>query len=77
MPAQFPDFYQSLDPDPLKRGKQFEHFVKWFLKTDPQDRTGFSIALLFLHLIRMKRKQESGGNSSYTAQSSSSSFNQK
>jgi len=36
MPAQFSDFYQSLDPDPLKRGKQFEHFVKWFLKADPE-----------------------------------------
>ncbi len=36
MAAQFSDFYNSLDPDPLKRGKQFEHFVKWFLKTDPE-----------------------------------------
>ena len=36
MSAQFSDFYQSLDPDPLKRGKQFEHFVKWFLKADPE-----------------------------------------
>ena len=36
MPTQFSDFYQSLDPDPLKRGKQFEHFVKWFLKADPE-----------------------------------------
>ena len=36
MPAQFSDFYNSLDPDPLKRGKQFEHFVKWFLKADPE-----------------------------------------
>lgn len=36
MPGQFSDFYSSLDPDPLKRGKQFEHFVKWFLKTDPE-----------------------------------------
>ncbi|MDO9011484.1 MAG: Helicase associated domain protein [Gallionella sp.] len=36
MPASFLDFYQSLDPDPLKRGKQFEHFVKWFLKADPE-----------------------------------------
>ena len=36
MPAPFSDFYQSLDPDPLKRGKQFEHFVKWFLKADPE-----------------------------------------
>ena len=29
-------FYKSLDSDPYKRGKQFEHFVKWFLKTDPE-----------------------------------------
>ncbi|MBI4937084.1 MAG: Helicase associated domain protein [Nitrosomonadales bacterium] len=36
MPAQFSDFYNSLDPDPLKRGKQFEHFVLWFLKADPE-----------------------------------------
>ncbi|MDO8810948.1 MAG: DEAD/DEAH box helicase family protein, partial [Gallionella sp.] len=36
MPVQFSDFYTSLDPDPLKRGKQFEHFVKWFLKADPE-----------------------------------------
>ncbi len=36
MPVPFSDFYTSLDPDPLKRGKQFEHFVKWFLKADPE-----------------------------------------
>lgn len=36
MLGQFSDFYSSLDPDPLKRGKQFEHFVKWFLKADPE-----------------------------------------
>jgi superfamily II DNA or RNA helicase len=36
MAVQFLDFYQSLDPDPAKRGKQFEHFVKWFLKADPE-----------------------------------------
>ena len=36
MTAQFSDFYESLDPDSLKRGKQFEHFVKWFLKADPE-----------------------------------------
>ncbi|MDP4027764.1 MAG: DEAD/DEAH box helicase family protein, partial [Gallionella sp.] len=36
MPTQFSDFYNSLDPDPLKRGKQFERFVKWFLKADPE-----------------------------------------
>jgi hypothetical protein len=36
MTTQFSDFYASLDSDPLKRGKQFEHFVKWFLKADPK-----------------------------------------
>ena len=36
MTTKFSDFYNSLDPDPLKRGKQFEHFVKWFLKADPE-----------------------------------------
>jgi superfamily II DNA or RNA helicase len=36
MPGQFSDFYNSLDADPVRRGKQFEHFVKWFLKADPE-----------------------------------------
>ncbi len=36
MPSQFSDFYSSLDADPATRGKQFEHFVKWFLKADPE-----------------------------------------
>jgi predicted helicase len=36
MAGQFSDFYDSLDPDPGKRGKQFEYFVKWFLKADPE-----------------------------------------
>ena len=31
----FDEFYASLDPDVGVRGKQFEKFVKWFLKTDP------------------------------------------
>jgi len=34
--GQFSDFYSSLDADPAKRGMQFEHFVKWFLKADPE-----------------------------------------
>ncbi|MEQ1525383.1 MAG: hypothetical protein ABL911_01380 [Gallionella sp.] len=34
MNAQFADLYTSLNADPAKRGKQFEHFVKWFLKAD-------------------------------------------
>ncbi|MBW8457969.1 MAG: Helicase associated domain protein [Thiobacillus sp.] len=36
MLGQFSAFYDSLDADPARRGKQFEHFVKWFLKADPQ-----------------------------------------
>lgn len=36
MPTQFLDFYNSLATDSAKRGKQFEHFVKWFLKADPE-----------------------------------------
>lgn len=36
MTSPFVDFYNSLDIAPAKRGKQFEHFVKWFLKTDPE-----------------------------------------
>jgi superfamily II DNA or RNA helicase len=36
MTNKFSDFYNSLDSDPAKRGKQFEHFVQWFLKTDPE-----------------------------------------
>ena len=36
MPVLFSDFYDSLDRDPGVRGKQFEHFVKWFLKADPE-----------------------------------------
>ncbi|MFA6015258.1 MAG: Helicase associated domain protein [Gallionellaceae bacterium] len=39
MSATFSDFYANLDPDPLKRGKQFEHFVKWFLLNDPEWQT--------------------------------------
>ena len=33
--ATFDEFYSSLDSDPSIRGKQFEKFVKWFLKNDP------------------------------------------
>lgn len=36
MSGQFSDFHQSLDADPVKRGRQFEHFVKWFLKAEPE-----------------------------------------
>lgn len=34
--ATFSEFLASFDPDVGKRGKQFEHFVKWFLKNDPE-----------------------------------------
>jgi len=34
--ASFGEFLSSLDPDAGKRGRQFEHFVKWFLKNDPE-----------------------------------------
>lgn len=33
---EFKILYASFDSDPHKRGKQFEHFVKWFLKTEPE-----------------------------------------
>ena len=34
--AEFRDFQKSLDVSPAKRGKQFEQFVKWFLKNEPE-----------------------------------------
>jgi superfamily II DNA or RNA helicase len=34
--ASFSRLYESLSPDPIKRGKQFERFVKWFLTEDPE-----------------------------------------
>ncbi len=34
--AEFRDFHKSLNADPAKRGKQFEHFVKWFLTNEPE-----------------------------------------
>ncbi len=34
--ADFSDFHKSLNADPAKRGKQFEHFVKWFLTNEPE-----------------------------------------
>ena len=34
--ASFSEFLGSLDPDAGKRGKQFEYFIKWFLKNDPE-----------------------------------------
>jgi predicted helicase len=32
----FADFLATFDSDPGKRGRQFEHFVKWFLTNDPE-----------------------------------------
>ena len=34
--ATFSTLLASLDPDPDRRGRQFEHFVKWFLQNDPE-----------------------------------------
>jgi superfamily II DNA or RNA helicase len=34
--ASFAEFLTSLDADSGMRGKQFEHFVKWFLRNDPE-----------------------------------------
>jgi superfamily II DNA or RNA helicase len=34
--ASFSEFISSLDADSGRRGKQFEQFVKWFLKNDPE-----------------------------------------
>jgi superfamily II DNA or RNA helicase len=34
--ASFSDLLATFDPDAGKRGKQFERFVKWFLKNDPE-----------------------------------------
>lgn len=36
MTSQFSNFLDSLDTDPARRGRQFERFVKWFLKADPE-----------------------------------------
>ena len=33
--ATLGDLLSRLDPDPLRRGKQFEHICKWFLTNDP------------------------------------------
>ena len=34
--TSFVQFLKSFDTDSGKRGKQFEHFVKWVLKNDPE-----------------------------------------
>jgi superfamily II DNA or RNA helicase len=34
--ASFSRLYESFDGDPVKRGRQFERFVKWFLTVDPE-----------------------------------------
>ena len=33
--ATLQDLLARLDPDPYRRGKQFEHICKWFLKHEP------------------------------------------
>jgi predicted helicase len=37
--GSFSGLLATLDPDTRIRGKQFEHFVKWFLKNDPERAT--------------------------------------
>ena len=37
--SSFQTLISSFDSDNLKRGKEFEHFVKWFLKNDPAWKT--------------------------------------
>ena len=34
--GSFVSFFNTFSPDSNQRGKQFEHFVKWFLENDPQ-----------------------------------------
>src|SRR6476646_7140931 len=34
--TSFVDFLATFDSDRGKRGRQFEHFVKWFLTHDPE-----------------------------------------
>jgi superfamily II DNA or RNA helicase len=34
--SSFSQFLATFDTDPGRRGRQFEHFVKWFLTTDPE-----------------------------------------
>ena len=34
--ASFAEFLATFDGDINRRGKQFEHFIKWFLKNDPE-----------------------------------------
>jgi predicted helicase len=34
--SSFIKFLESFDKDPIKKGKQFEYFVKWFLENDPE-----------------------------------------
>jgi predicted helicase len=34
--ASFAEFVSTFDGDINRRGKQFERFVKWFLKNDPE-----------------------------------------
>jgi predicted helicase len=41
----FAEFLNSLDPE--TKGKQFEHFVKWFLQNDPEWKTQVDQIWLF------------------------------
>src|ERR1035437_6216274 len=34
--ASFTEFLSTFDSDTYRRGKQFERFIKWFLKNDPE-----------------------------------------
>jgi len=43
--ATFAEFLSSLDPE--TKGKQFEHFVKWFLQNDPEWKTQVDQIWLF------------------------------
>jgi len=36
MHSPFASFLKSLNAGAYARGKQFEHFVKWFLQNDPE-----------------------------------------
>ncbi len=36
MSGNFGELLDSLNADPARRGRKFEHFVKWFLTTDPE-----------------------------------------
>ncbi|MCH8983360.1 MAG: DEAD/DEAH box helicase family protein [Acidobacteria bacterium] len=45
--ASFPELFDSLDPDPNVRGKQFERIVKWWLLHDPVYRSQIKLVWLW------------------------------